>query len=220
MFAAVTAQFLAHADAERAAGMSAYMRHQFAFLGIPTPLRRRLSRPLLAAAKTATAVDWDLVQQCWQRAEREFQYLAINYLQTVKDRLTPADLPVLESLVISKAWWDTVDGLDRVIGRVALRYPQANQTLLEYSLSDNIWLRRVAIDHQLDRREQTDTCLLEQIIVNNLGLSEFFINKAIGWSLREYAKTNPSWVLDFLKRHRQRLSALSFREASKHLTLT
>jgi 3-methyladenine DNA glycosylase AlkD len=84
-------------------------------------------------------------------------------------------------------------------------------------VDENIWLRRIAIDHQLARKDKTDTALLEQIIVNNLGQREFFINKAIGWSLREYSKTNPDWVRGFIEQHKDGLSPLSVREGSKYL---
>lgn len=92
-----------------------------------------------------------------------------------------------------------------------------NELMLAWSVDEDFWLRRIAIDHQLGRKEQTDRELLAQIIVNNLGDREFFINKAIGWSLREYAKTDPEWVRDFLARYGERLDKLSVREASKHL---
>jgi 3-methyladenine DNA glycosylase AlkD len=118
---------------------------------------------------------------------------------------------------LDKSWWDTIDGLDRIVGAIALAFPQVNQILLQWSLDPNFWLRRIAIDHQLGRKAQTDTALLEQIILNNFGQTEFFINKAIGWSLREYSKTNPAWVRAFVERHRQDLAPLSVREASKYI---
>ena len=92
-----------------------------------------------------------------------------------------------------------------------------NAVLLDWSQSDNIWLRRVAIDHQLLRKEKTDTALLEQILRNNLGQTEFFINKAIGWALRDYSKTNPEWVKNFIRQHHGKMAPLSIREASKYL---
>jgi 3-methyladenine DNA glycosylase AlkD len=211
------ASFEVHADPARAEKMNAYMRRQFPFLGIPTPGRRALSRDFYREALAAGAVDWGCVERCWKKGPREYQYLATGYLAVLKDRLGPEDIPRLKSLVTAKSWWDTIDGLDRIVGRVALSFPAVNKTLLEWSRAENIWLRRVAIDHQLDRKERTNTDLLEEIILNNLGQEEFFINKAIGWSLREYSKTNPRWVKDFLNRHRFRLSPLSIREGSKRV---
>jgi 3-methyladenine DNA glycosylase AlkD len=113
--------------------------------------------------------------------------------------------------------WDTIDGLDRVVGNIALVYPEVNSILLEWSKDENLWLRRIAIDHQLIRKDKTDIELLEKILVNNLGQSEFFINKAIGWSLRDYSKTNPDWVRNFIKRYQNKLAPLSIKDASKYI---
>jgi len=197
--------------------MKAYMKNQFEFLGISTPDRKLLSKDFLKAAQKDAKPDWKFVFECWAKTEREFQYLAINYLYTVKDTLTPGDIPKIKRLALSKSWWDTIDGLDRLAGRIALKYPEVNQTLLEWSLDENFWLRRIAIDHQLLRKDKTDTGLLKQVIENNLGQKEFFINKAIGWSLREYSKTNPDWVRAFVEERRDRLAPLSLREASKYI---
>ena len=101
-------------------------------------------------------------------------------------------------MCIRDRWWYTIDCLDRIIGGIGLEDPRVDGVMLEWSLDEDFWVRRVAIDHQLCRKERTNTALLEQIIVNNLGSGEFFINKAIGWSLRDYSKTNPAWVRDGL----------------------
>jgi 3-methyladenine DNA glycosylase AlkD len=110
-----------------------------------------------------------------------------------------------------------VDGIDVIIGDVALRFPEVNDTLLAWSIDENIWLRRIAIDHQLMRKEKTNTELLERILVNNFGQTEFFINKAIGWSLRDFSKTNPDWVRGFIERHRHEMAPLSIKEAGKYV---
>jgi 3-methyladenine DNA glycosylase AlkD len=208
--------FRSATDPEKAAPMSAYMRNQFPFLGIKTPERKKLCRDFLKDA-AGQAVDWDFVFKCWAQPEREFQYLAIEYLTKVKSALTTDDIPKLREISVSKSWWDTIDGLDVIIGDIALRYPEVNETLLQWSTDENFWLRRIAIDHQLKRKDKTDTALLERIIVNNFGQTEFFINKAIGWSLREYSKTNPDWVRDFIERHRSEMAALSVREGGKYV---
>ncbi|MDR3270064.1 MAG: DNA alkylation repair protein [Peptococcaceae bacterium] len=209
-------RFRAAADPEKATPMQAYMRGQFAFLGIPTPERRRLSREFLHTMDK-TSMDWAFVIQCWEQPEREFQYIAVEYLEKRAALLTSADIPRLREIAVCKSWWDTIDGLDRIVGDIARRYPEVNEILLAWSLDENIWLRRIAIDHQLARKNQTDTDLLERIIVNNFAQTEFFINKAIGWSLREYSKVNPAWVRDFLARHRDKMAKLSIREASKYV---
>lgn len=201
---------------EKAVQMSAYMRNQFSFLGIPTPDRRKLSRDFLKTLGQTT-IDWDFVFLCWQQPEREFQYLAVDYLSKVASLLTDRDIPALRELAVTRSWWDTVDGLDTIVGGIAFDYPEVNDTLLAWSTDENIWLRRIAIDHQLARRDRTDTRLLEAVIVNNFGQTEFFINKAIGWALRDYSKTSPDWVRDFIARHKSEMASLSIREGSRYL---
>ena len=107
--------------------------------------------------------------------------------------------------------------MDLIIGEITFHYPETKQVMLDWSKDQDFWLRRIAIDHQLMRKEKTDTDLLEKVILNNLGQSEFFINKAIGWSLRNYSKVNPDWVGAFIDRYREQLSPLSIREGSKYL---
>lgn len=204
------------ANPAKAVPMSAYMRDQFPFLGIPTSERKKLSRDFLKA-KSRGVVDWKFIFNCWEQPEREFQYLAVDYLERVATALTPLDIPNLRKIIVTKSWWDTVDGLDAIVGGLALRFPDMNNILLTWSVDENFWLRRIAIDHQLTRRDKTDTVLLEQILVNNLGQKAFFVNKAIGWALRDYSKTNPDWVRGFLKKYGERMSSLSIKEASKYI---
>ncbi len=216
MYKQLLAELNRHADPARAAPMAAYMKNRFDFIGIAKPQVKCICKPLFQGAAKA-AVDWDFVRQCWANPHRELQYCALEYLRAVQKNLTPQDIPHLQALITDKPWWDSADVLDRIVGGIALRYPEANAVLLAWSQSDNIWLRRVAIDHQLLRKEQTDTALLEQILRNNLGQTEFFINKAIGWALRDYSKSNPQWVRRFIEQHRSRMAKLSVREASKYL---
>lgn len=204
------------ADPAKAVPMAAYMQNNFPFLGIPKPEREKHFNDFLKSADKST-VDWKFIQKCWKMPEREFQYLGCEYLEKVKKALSPADIPNLREIIITKSWWDTVDSIDAVIGDMALRYPEINKTLLLWSKDKNIWLRRLAIIHQLRFKSKTDTKLLEQIITNCLGTDEFFINKAIGWALREYSKTNPDWVRDFIKRNKGKMTNLSIREASKYI---
>ena len=154
---------------------------------------------------------------CWEKDAREYQYVVANYLKAMQSYLTESDLPKLERLVVTKSWWDTVDILDRVVGSLVANHPELEEVILKWSLSDNIWLRRVAIDHQLLRKEKTNVQLMEKILVNNLDQTEFFINKAIGWALRDYSKTNPEWVASFIEKNKERMAELSIKEASKYL---
>ena len=143
--------------------------------------------------------------------------MAANYLKAMQFYLTENDLPKLERLVVTKSWWDTVDILDRVVGSLVYDKPELEKIILQWSLSDNIWLRRVAIDHQLLRKENTNVQLMEKILLNNLDRTEFFINKAIGWALRDYSKTNSTWVAGFIEKNKERMTELSIKEASKYL---
>ncbi len=206
-----------HADPEVGAQMSAYMRGKFPFLGVPSPVRKALCREFFRTARRAGAVDWAFVDDCWQAEHREFQYVAADYLFVVRTRLADGDLRRIARLATTKSWWDTVDALDRTVGSIVAAHPAARDTMLTWSVDDDLWLRRIAIDHQLLRKDQTDTALLEEIIVANLGQQEFFINKAIGWALRDYSKTDPGWVRAFIERHRDGLAPLSVREAGKYL---
>ena len=191
------------ADPVRAVQMQAYMKNRFPFLGIPKPQLKAALKPHLKAAAQAEA--------------REYQYAALELLRAAQRQLTPTDLPRLNRLITTKSWWDTIDVLDRIVGDIALRHPEIHPTILQWSTDENIWLRRIAIDHQLLRKEKTNTTLLAQILDNNLGQSEFFINKAIGWALRDYSKTNPEWVREYIESRREKMAALSIREASKYL---
>ena len=212
--------FLAHQNPDNASDMKRYMKNNFEFLGIKTPERRALSRDFLREEAKAGGVDWALVDQLWALDYREFQYLAGDYLKKVQKWLTLADLDKLYALAVQKSWWDSIDFLDEHVGSIVQRFPQAKATMLVWSQDDNFWIRRLAIDHQLGFKRETDADLLAQIIQNNLGSDEFFINKAIGWSLREYSKVAPDWVRDFIAAYDDELSRLSIREGLKVLKRT
>ncbi|HEM4053804.1 TPA: DNA alkylation repair protein [Streptococcus suis] len=209
-------RLLAVADTSQAQPMKAYMKNHFDFLGVRSPDRKTVAKQFFKDFK-ATGIDWDFVEACWAKPYREFQYIAIDYLVTKKKDLVLADLPRLKKLAQTKSWWDSIDGLDKLVGKIVLDNPEAKQTILEWSVDDDFWLRRIAIDHQLLQKEKTDTELLEKIIVNNLNQTEFFINKAIGWSLRDYSKTDPDWVRAFLDKYSSQMAGLSIREASKYI---
>ena len=212
--------FLAHQNPDNASDMKRYMKNHFEFLGIKTPERRALSRDFLREKAKEGCVDWVLVDHLWALDYREFQYLAGDYLKKVQKWLTLADLDKLYALAIQKSWWDSIDFLDEHVGSIVQRFPQAKATMLVWSQDDNFWIRCLAIDHQLGFKRETDADLLAQIIQNNLGSDEFFINKAIGWSLREYSKVAPDWVRDFIAAYDDELSRLSIREGLKVLKRT
>ena len=214
-------EILNHKNEEEAVKMSAYMLNKFKFIGIKTPERRKKFRDFFKEYKKdhekSGKIDWIFIEKCWKNEYRELQYSALDYLQIVKELLTDKDIPRLKKLVLTKSWWDTIDYLDMIIGGIALKYPEINNVLLEWSVDENIWLRRIAIDHQLLRKEKTNIELLKKIIENNFEQTDFFINKAIGWALRDYSKTNPEWVRNFIEKNKEKMAKLSIREASKYI---
>ena len=210
-------EMIQHKNEEQAQKMSKYMLNKFEYIGIKTPERRKIFKNSFKEYKNKEKIDWEFVNKCWENKYREFQYVAADYLKNMKDKLTIDDIPKFKQLILKKSWWDTIDNLDMTIGALALKDSNVNKILMEWSIDENIWLRRIAIDHQLLRKEKTDTELLEKILKNNLGQAEFFINKAIGWALRDYSKTNPNWVKNFIEKNREKMAKLSIREASKYL---
>lgn len=207
----------AHRDPQQAEGMSAYMKNQFSFLGIPKPLRTSLQRDFIKRAKKQGWIEWQDVYALWDLPEREYQYVALDYLVELREYLQPADINNLQTLIIMKSWWDTVDKLASIpVGTLCLKHPElVRDCVAAWADSDNMWLARTAILYQLKYKENTDTSMLAAIIEKNSGSKEFFINKAIGWILREYSKTDKEWVREFL--HTHTLAPLSVREASKYL---
>ena len=210
-------EMIRHKNEEQAQKMSKYMLNKFEYIGIKTPERREIFKIFFKEYKNEEKIDWEFVNKCWENKYREFQYIAADYLKNMKDKLTRDDIPKLKQLILKKSWWDTIDNLDMTIGALGLKDSNVNKILLEWSIDENIWLRRIAIDHQLLRKEKTNTELLEKILKNNLGQTEFFINKAIGWALRDYSKTNPEWVKNFIEKNRENMAKLSIKEASKYL---
>ena len=210
-------EMIRHKNEEQAQKMSKYMLNKFEYIGIKTPERREIFKNFFKEYKNKEKIDWEFVNKCWENKYREFQYVSADYLKNMKDKLTIDDIPKLKRLILKKSWWDTIDNLNMTIGALALKDSNVNKILLEWSLDENIWLRRIAIDHQLLRKEKTDIELLEKILKNNLGQAEFFINKAIGWALRDYSKTNPEWVKNFIEEIKENMAKLSIKEASKYL---
>lgn len=210
-------QFEKNRDEENATKMAAYMRNLFLFYGLPTPKRQAVYKELFKVEKKKKIVDWDFLDKCYEDEYREFQYVVMDYLISMQKFLTYDDVSHIKKYIKSKQWWDTIDGFDRIVGNIAFVDERINDLMLEWSVDEDFWIRRIAIDHQLCRKDRTNTELLEKILVNNFGSSEFFINKAIGWSLRDYSKTNPDWVRNFVETYKEQMDKLSIREASKYL---
>jgi 3-methyladenine DNA glycosylase AlkD len=206
-------------DPAGAAPMRAYMRDQFPFLGIPTPRRRTLSREVLAGLPRPGEDDLRTgTLACWDLPEREYRYFACDWLNRNAAVCSPAFLPTARTLVTTGSWWDTVDVLaSRVVGAIVARHPETVATMDEWLADENLWLARTAILHQLTYKERTDADRLFRYCLAQAGHRDFFIRKAIGWALREYAKTNPEAVRAFVRAHEDTLSPLSVREARKNL---
>ena len=204
-------------DEENAIKMSKYMRDLFKFYGIPTPVRKSLYKDLLKEEKAKKTIDWNFLDKCYEDDYREFQYLALDYIENMQKFLNYDDVPKLYKYIKAKQWWDTIDRFDRIVGNIAFKDGRINDLMLKWSKDEDFWLRRIAIDHQLGRKDKTNTKLLEQILINNFGSDEFFINKAIGWSLRDYSKTNPDWVKDFLSKYENKMDKVRLKEAYKYI---
>ena len=201
-----------------AESMGKYMRDKFNFLGIRGPKRTELFKKYFPTARKTKEIDWNFIETCWNKQEREFQYVVVYYLKAMQKFLKKGDISKLKYLVVTKSWWDTVDLLSKIIGDVVNRNKELKILMLEWSKKENdIWLRRVAILHQLSFKENVDRLLLETVLEDNLCDSEFFINKAIGWALRDYSKVNPEWVRKFIEKNRSEMANLSLREAMKYL---
>lgn len=209
--------FEAQANQDKALQMAQYMRNQFVFYGLPTPQRKQVYKDFLKQEKKKKSIDWQFLDQCYKDEHREFQYLVGDYLHTMKQYLVYEDIEHIQKYIQIKQWWDTIDLFDRIIGEIGLKDCRVNDLMLQWSQDKDFWVRRIAIDHQLCRKEKTNTELLEKIIVNNLGSDEFFINKAIGWALRDYSKTNPQWVKHFIEKYHDRMHRLSIKEGSKYI---
>jgi len=233
-----------HANSQNAIAMQRYMRGQFSFYGIKTPLRRQLLKQHLQRqnvkhpylqqqhlpqqpqqlqqlqqhnhpenhACLLKSVEW-----LWQQPQREYQYIALDLLQRPRIKLQPSITALLQSLIISRSWWDTVDPLAiNCLGPLLRSNPELQASKLsQWRHSDNLWLRRSALLFQLKYKSATNQPLLFSLIRDNTDSQEFFIQKAIGWALRELSKTDPQAVVDFVSR--EPLPALSRREALKWL---
>lgn len=210
-------QFVAAANPTKAAEMSRYMKNRFEFYGIPKPLRAELQKPFLQTLLKADYLAIELViSELWNNSHREMQYAAMDLMIKTKIWRHEKAITLLEKLITHKSWWDTVDLLAaRCVGSYFLHFPEKRDEVIEsWIQSPNMWLNRTAIIFQLSYKQQTDEGLLFHCAEKFSGSKEFFIQKAIGWALRQYARTAPDRILHFVETHH--LKPLSRREALKH----
>jgi len=209
----------AGADPAQANPMSAYLKNQFPCLGVKAGPRRQAQRAslnLLTQTNGDTVVDF--ARRCWQQPHREMQYVGCDALRKHSKVLEPNHLDPVGELITTKSWWDTVDSLAvHTVGSLVRRHQQLAHVMDRWVHHDNIWLARTAILHQLSYKENTDTERLFGYATTRAGDSEFFIRKAIGWALRQYARVDPLAVRQFVSDHEHELSGLTKREAMKHL---
>lgn len=216
----IRAGLRAAADPGRAPQMQAYMKSALPFLGVAMPQVRRVARRAAQHHPFTTRAELEqAVRELWTHARfREERYAATTLLNTPSARRlrSPELLSLYRELIVSGAWWDHVDEVARRVGELRSRWPATiTPELTQWTVADDLWLRRASIICQLGTGRDTDLALLMTAIEANAGEREFFLRKAIGWALRDYARTDPEWVRAFVGTHE--LSPLSQREALKHL---
>lgn len=206
-------------DSHRVPYMESYMKNKFPFLGVDATRRKEIVKIIIPKVKSLTLNDYlHLCLQLWDKSEREFQYVALDLLVKQAKKLETNHLHHIENLIINKSWWDTVDALSTsVVGIILIKNNDVKyEKFYQWVESENMWLNRTAILFQLKYKQNTDTNILSRAILQHDQSKDFFIRKAQGWALREYSKTNPLWVKNFISTQ-PNLSNLTIREASKYL---
>ncbi len=194
------------------------MKHHFEFFGLKSEVRRQLQKPFLDKDFLPPQKKLhNIIEALWNLPQREFQLFGQELFFKYSKTMSEKDIETLEYMITHKSWWDSVDFIaDKLVGTYFKKYPQNRNAIIQRWIdSDNMWLKRAAILFQLKYKKTTDPEFLDYVIQQNLGSKEFFINKAIGWVLREYSRTNPEWVVDFAERNE--LHSLSRREALRLL---
>ena len=222
---AIRATLASAGDPGRAAAQQAYMRSAMPYRGITAPQLKTLLRPVLADAdlRARSRRDWEgAVRELWDEAtHREERYAATTVTghRAYRAWQDPDTLPLYRHLVVTGAWWDLVDEVAaNRVGPILLAHKEVVTPLMwDWADDDDVWLRRTSLICQLTFKERTDRDLLRHAIEVNLEDTSFWLRKAIGWALRQYARTDPEWVREVVEEYGGRLSGLSRREALKHL---
>jgi 3-methyladenine DNA glycosylase AlkD len=217
-----SSRLAAVADPEKAAPMAAYMKTDQAFYGVQKPGRSGIFDEMIDRFAPSDRDDYtSAVLALWDQPHREEQYFAIGFAKAFPRYITLSSVPLYRRLIVEGAWWDFVDDIaTSLVGSVLRNQRDPMTPKIRAWIDDrDLWLRRTAIIGQLGHKEATDEALLFDACAQRLDEQEFFIRKAIGWALRDYAKTDPAAVRSFVLDHREEMSGLSFREATKHLDL-
>jgi len=211
--------FTENSNPENAAAMSKYMRNHFLFFGIKTEERRRIFKAIWKENQQEVAKKTrDLALLLFSKEQRELHYCAIEILiKLLKGNYKKEDIQLIEKLIITHSWWDSVDPIAKnILGEYLLEYPSETEKVINrFSNSENMWLNRSALIFQLGYKHKTNFDLLQSQCEKHKNSNEFFIQKAIGWALREYAKTNPEAVKTYVIK--TNLKALSKKEALKNI---
>ncbi|MGE0569221.1 MAG: DNA alkylation repair protein [Bacteroidia bacterium] len=206
------------ANRVEAKAMAKYMKNKFSFLGIKKPICVEKTKLVFNEVKSDLTSDLiiEIMKLFWKLEHREYQYVGLNLQKKYKKFLDKSAFKKLEYFVVNKSWWDTVDGLSvHAYGALILKYPELKSEMENLLTSENLWLRRVSIIHQLGFKNATDIEFLERACKTCMHESDFFIRKAIGWALRDYSRTNPDFVINFVQQNDKFLSGLSKREATR-----
>jgi 3-methyladenine DNA glycosylase AlkD len=211
--------FNENSNTENAVAMSKYMRTIFPFFGIKTVERRLILKKIWKANQQEVSQNSrQIALELFQKQQREFHYCAVEILiQELNRKYIKEDIQLIEKLIITNSWWDSVDFLAKyLLGNYLLQFPEeTDSVILKFSSSENMWLNRSAILFQLGYKEKTNFDVLKSVCEKHKTSTEFFIQKAIGWALREYAKTNPEAVINFVSN--SNLKKLSEKEALKNI---
>lgn len=214
----LTKLFEKNRNEAKAGPMESYMKGHFPYLGIKSPLRKELEKQFFKETGILKEpFNRHFVTELWDKPEREYQYTALTYIEKSLNKLVKNDLAFMERLITTKSWWDSVDAIaPKAVGKIAEKFPEViDETLNGWAIHENMWLRRAAILFQLKYKAKTYEELLYHYIRQNAVSKEFFIQKAIGWALREYSKSNPVSVKEFIEGNS--LAPLSVREGSKYV---
>lgn len=219
LFSELESAFERHGDVHRAAGMKAYMRNQFEYFGIPAPKRKELVREVFSGFKLGEdrKAFLDFFDCCWKHPKREMQYAALDLGFRFKKFFTPEDIPRFENKIGERSWWDTVDGLvPQILGGIMIKEPQLVKAYTsKWIESDDIWYQRAALLLQLKYGDKMDFSLECSLILRRASSREFFVQKAMGWVLRERSKKHPAEVRRFIAENK--IPSLAVREGMKYL---
>lgn len=210
----LVSEFSKNKNLEIASKQKAYMKDKFDYYGLKSPIRKELQKPFLLKSQLPLKENVEkLILELWKKPEREIQYFAQELLQKYTKHYELKDISLFENIITHKSWWDTVDFIaSNILGPYFNKFPEQRKVYVEkWVASENMWLQRSALLFQLKYKDEVDTVLLSYGINFLLGSKEFFINKAIGWSLRQYSKYNPDWVIEFVSK--TNLENLSRKEA-------